>query len=152
MNARATRAGLNILYPVPPKISLPITTPNVVARATIHNGIVGGMTKGISIPVTRKPSFISCFRTTAKTISQKPPTKYETKIMGKTVGNPEMNISIMAAFGSTCLPTLKIPNNKAGSMAITTNDITRFKSTASRICGPFFVLSAGVNRNVSAIS
>ena len=25
MNARATRAGLNILYPVPPNISLPIT-------------------------------------------------------------------------------------------------------------------------------
>ena len=72
MKARATKAGLKILYPVPPNISLPITTPNVVARATIHNGIVGGMTKGINIPVTRNPSFISCFLTTAKIISQKP--------------------------------------------------------------------------------
>jgi len=40
--ALASKAGLKTLYPVPPKISLPITTPKNVATATIHNGMVGG--------------------------------------------------------------------------------------------------------------
>ena len=47
------------MYPVPPKISLPITTPKAVATATIHKGIVGGKHRGIRKPVTKKPSFIS---------------------------------------------------------------------------------------------
>ena len=50
--------------PVPPKISLPTTTPNEMPSATCQSGMAGGRISGKSIPVTRKPSFSSCFRTT----------------------------------------------------------------------------------------
>ena len=59
--------------PVPPKISLPTTMPKEMPKATCHSGTVGGRTSGNSMPVTRKPSFSSCFRTTANSSSQRPP-------------------------------------------------------------------------------
>ena len=59
--------------PTPPNISLPITTPKDVAIATCHNGMVGGIINGISAHVTKNPSLIECFLTTANKTSQNPP-------------------------------------------------------------------------------
>ena len=63
-----------MFMPVPPKISLPMTTPKEVAIASCHSGMVGGTISGTSRPVTRKPSLTSCLRTTANTASHTPPT------------------------------------------------------------------------------
>ena len=91
--ALAVSAGLKTLKPVPPKISFPIIIPNTVASPSIHSGRVGGIIRGISIPVTKKPSFISCPLTTAKRASHAPPTEKTTIYIGKTVKEPAMNIS-----------------------------------------------------------
>ncbi|OPZ06975.1 MAG: hypothetical protein BWZ10_02925 [candidate division BRC1 bacterium ADurb.BinA364] len=69
--------------PVPPKTSLPITTPKLMPIATCQRGIVGGQISGKSIPVTKKPSFTSCFLTTAKRTSQAPPTAKVTISTGR---------------------------------------------------------------------
>ena len=46
-------AGFRMFIPVPPKTSLPITTPKITATANIHNGISTGTINGTSIPVTK---------------------------------------------------------------------------------------------------
>jgi len=51
-----------MLYPVPPKISLPKITAKVTASATIQSGILTGRINGIKIPVTKNPSLTSCPR------------------------------------------------------------------------------------------
>ncbi|OQC43177.1 MAG: hypothetical protein BWX61_01308 [Bacteroidetes bacterium ADurb.Bin035] len=56
-NALVSNAGFRKFIPVPPNTSLPKITAKIVAIASIHNGIVGGTIKAISIPVTKKPSF-----------------------------------------------------------------------------------------------
>ncbi len=58
-----------MFIPVPPKISLPKITPNAVPTATCHRGMVGGRMRGMSAPVTKKPSLTSWPRTLAKTTS-----------------------------------------------------------------------------------
>ena len=68
--------------PVPPKSSLPTTTPNDTPSATCHSGMVAGRVSGSSIPVTRNPSLISCPRTPANTASQSPPTAKVTTSTG----------------------------------------------------------------------
>ena len=57
--ARATKAGFKIFIPVPPKASLPIKTANATDTPNIHNGKSIGIIKGINIPETKYPSFIS---------------------------------------------------------------------------------------------
>ena len=69
--------------PVPPKISFPTTTPNVTPSATCQSGTVGGMIRGNSMPVTRKPSLTSCRRIAANSISQRPPTANVTTSTGR---------------------------------------------------------------------
>jgi hypothetical protein len=59
--------------PVPPKISFAKTMPKAVPITTIQSGIVGGSVSGISMPVTRKPSLISCLRIIATRGSRMPP-------------------------------------------------------------------------------
>ena len=59
MNARASKAGLKTFMPVPPNTSLPMMTAKAVATATIHSGTSTGITSGISMPLTRKPSLTS---------------------------------------------------------------------------------------------
>ena len=72
---RAVRAGLRMFIPVPPKISLPTTTPKAMPRATCQSGMSGGSVSGKSSEVTRNPSLISCFaRTAEKIASSVPPT------------------------------------------------------------------------------
>ena len=63
-----------MFMPVPPNISLPMTTPKEVAMASCQSGMVGGTISGTSRPVTRNPSLTSCLRTIAKIISHTPPT------------------------------------------------------------------------------
>ena len=60
--------------PVPPKISLPITSPNVIPRAACHKGKSGGQLNENKTVDTNAPSFISCFLTTANIVSQPIPT------------------------------------------------------------------------------
>ena len=83
INVAAEGFALNwvatVLPPTSPNISLPITIPKKVAKPTIQRGISGGRHKGISIPVTRNPSFISCLRITAKINSHIPPIVNTTK-------------------------------------------------------------------------
>ena len=67
------------MRPVPPKISLPITTPKEIPNATCQSGIVGGTIRENKIEVTKNPSEISCLRTKANNTSQKPPTTKATK-------------------------------------------------------------------------
>ncbi len=76
-------AGLKMFMPVPPKISLPTITPKAMPSATCQSGMVGGSTSGNSMPVTRKPSLISCLRTTANRASQLPPTANVTSSTGR---------------------------------------------------------------------
>ena len=49
----AVNAGFKIFIPVPPKTSLPITTPKITATVSIHNGISTGTINGTNIPVTK---------------------------------------------------------------------------------------------------
>ena len=77
-----------MLYPVPPNISLPITTPKIVEIATIHKGNDGGITNGMRKPVTKKPSLTSCFLIIANITSVKPPTVKVTIYIGITDCNP----------------------------------------------------------------
>ena len=58
-NARVMSATLKMFIPVPPKISLPITTAKATATASAHSGQPTGMMRGMMIPDTRKPSWIS---------------------------------------------------------------------------------------------
>ena len=74
-NARPASAGLRKLRPVPPKISLAMTTPKVIPNAACHSGSDGGTISANRIDVTKKPSFISCLRTIANKTSQNPPTR-----------------------------------------------------------------------------
>ena len=64
------RQGLKSFLPVPPKISLPITIPKEIPRATCHKGIAGGNVNGNNNPETRNPSLISCLRVIAKSTSK----------------------------------------------------------------------------------
>ncbi len=92
--ALAVNAGFKIFLPVPPNISFPITTPKEIPRATCQRGIVGGSIRGNKRPVTRSPSLILCFLTTANRVSQKNPTTYETKIIGRTMKSPLLNTAL----------------------------------------------------------
>ncbi len=74
--------------PVPPNTSLPKTTPNAVPSATCQSGMAGGTMSGISAPVTRKPSFTSCFRAMAKATSTTPPAAFTTATMGTKYSAP----------------------------------------------------------------
>ena len=47
------KAGFRIFIPVPPKTSLPITTPKTTDTASIQRGKSTGTIRGTSIPVTR---------------------------------------------------------------------------------------------------
>ena len=76
-------AGLRMLKPLPPKISLPTTTPKLMPSATCQSGTVGGRMSGKSIPVTRKPSLTSWRRMIAKSISHAPPTAKVTISTGR---------------------------------------------------------------------
>ena len=76
--------------PTPPKISFPITIPNVVATATCQRGMVAGITSGINAHVTKKPSETECFRTTAKRSSQKAPAANVTAMIGKILSPPRI--------------------------------------------------------------
>ena len=58
---------------MPPKTSLPTTTPKDIPTATCQSGIAGGRVRMKSSEVTRKPSLTSWLRTQAKSTSQKPP-------------------------------------------------------------------------------
>ena len=58
---------------MPPKISLPTTTPKEMPSATCHRGMAGGSVSANSIEVTRKPSLTSWLRVAANTTSQNPP-------------------------------------------------------------------------------
>ena len=60
------RAGFKIFIPVPPKTSLPMTTPKITATANIHSGVSIGTINGTNIPVTKYPSSTSCPLITAK--------------------------------------------------------------------------------------
>ena len=62
-----------MFIPVPPKISLPMTTPKMIPTATCQSGMSGGRVKGNSSEVTRKPSLISCLRMIEKMASAVPP-------------------------------------------------------------------------------
>ena len=63
-----------MFMPVPPKISLPMITPKVVATASCHQGMVGGTISAIRKPDTRNPSLTSWRRITANRNSQPSPT------------------------------------------------------------------------------
>ena len=63
-----------MFIPVPPNISLPITTPKITATANIHKGISIGTINGTSIPVTKYPSSTSCPFITANKNSTVNPT------------------------------------------------------------------------------
>ena len=86
-NARPVRAGFIKFRPVPPKTSLPITTPKMIPSAHCHKGKVGGSVNGNSIPVTRKPSLTSWPRMIVKTTSAIPPTAIVTNIERKEIQN-----------------------------------------------------------------
>ena len=58
-NALMVNAGFKIFIPVPPKTSLPITTPKITATVSIQSGISIGTINGTNIPVTRYPSSTS---------------------------------------------------------------------------------------------
>jgi hypothetical protein len=60
--------------PVPPKTSLPTTTPKLMPSATCHSGMSGGSVNANRIDVTKKPSLTSCPRTAANRISHAMPT------------------------------------------------------------------------------
>ncbi len=87
-NARAKSAGFTIFIPVPPNASFPIKTANAVATPSIQRGISTGTIRGISMPVTKNPSLISCPRMYTKINSTPSPTPYETTISGSTLRNP----------------------------------------------------------------
>ena len=74
-NALPVNAGFKKFLPVPPKISLPMTTPKEMPMAACQRGIVGGRVKGKSMAVTKTPSLISCFLMVANRISQPNPTR-----------------------------------------------------------------------------
>ena len=57
--------------------------PNDTPSATCQSGMVGGRISGNSIPLTRNPSFTSCLRTEANSISQNPPTANVTASTGR---------------------------------------------------------------------
>ena len=59
----------------PRRLPFPTTTPNEIPSATCHSGTVGGRISGNSIHVTRNPSLISCFLTTANNASHTPPAR-----------------------------------------------------------------------------
>ena len=60
---------------MPPKISLPITIPNVIPKAACHKGRSGGQLRANKTEDTKKPSLISCFLIIANKISHDIPTK-----------------------------------------------------------------------------
>jgi hypothetical protein len=76
-------AGLRKFIPVPPKISLPTTTPKEIPMATCQRGVVAGRIRGKSIQVTKNPSLTSCLRTMANNTSQRPPATMVTITMGR---------------------------------------------------------------------
>ena len=78
-NALPVKAGFRKFFPVPPKISLPITRPTLIPKATCHNGASGGQESAKRMVVTNAPSLISCFLITANIISQPIPTMKVTK-------------------------------------------------------------------------
>jgi hypothetical protein len=49
---------LSTFLPVPPKTSLPMTTPKLMPTATCHSGMVAGRISVYSSDVTKKPSLI----------------------------------------------------------------------------------------------
>ena len=59
--------------PVPPKTSLPMTTPKLMPSATCHSGVVAGRIAAYKSEVTKKPSLTSWLRTPANRTSQNPP-------------------------------------------------------------------------------
>ncbi len=69
--------------PVPPNTSLATTTPKLMPSAACHSGVVGGRISGNRMPVTKKPSFTSCFLTIAKSTSHEPPTAIVTTYIGR---------------------------------------------------------------------
>ena len=79
---------------MPPKTSFAITIENIVAMATCHSGIFGGIISGISIPVTKKPSFIGCLLIVENTTSTRPPATYDTSTTGSTCFDPTKILSI----------------------------------------------------------
>jgi hypothetical protein len=149
-------AGFRTFIPVPPKTSLPITTPKLTPAATIHSGSVGGHVSGNSMPVTRNPSLISCFRTMAKRTSHTPPTAYDTSTMGSMCQAPcrkHWKIPVGSPrAASFWKPTLYMPHRKHGSRATITVDMSRLMSIASRTWGARRAVSGGTNRKVSCAS
>ena len=92
-----------MFIPVPPKTSLPITTANIVAIATIHNGTSAGIQRGINIPETKNPSCTECPFLIAKINSTNSPDEYETITRGKTTHDPFMIISRKVASSPSTL-------------------------------------------------
>ena len=81
--ALPVKAGFRKFLPVPPNISLPITNPNDIPIAACQRGISGGQLKEKRTVDTNAPSFISCFRTIAKSVSQAIPTINTTIYIGR---------------------------------------------------------------------
>ena len=54
--ALPVKAGFRKFFPVPPKISFPITTPKLIPIATIQSGKSGGQLSENKIDVTKNPS------------------------------------------------------------------------------------------------
>ena len=57
--ALPVRAGFRKFFPVPPKTSFPITTPNAIPNATCHSGAEAGIVRAKSIELTKNPSLTS---------------------------------------------------------------------------------------------
>jgi hypothetical protein len=142
------------LYPVPPKISLPIKHPKLVATASIHKGTVGGIVSGIKKPVTKNPSLISCPLISANKASNNPPTVNTTKYIGRTIFKPYKKHAIKSLLitSGDCNPTLYIPKKNAGRSAKTTKIIVRFKSIASLTYGACSAFLFVVYKKVSSAS